>query len=297
MNGFHEHVSRSRLFQPALNVLFCEKQVTLLDVRESVTQGESATKHNILASKDAESVKTSAVMNLKNNPQSAPAAPVRGVMSSIGTSMKGDLPSAPSASESVVIPSGADDGKCDLPPAPSVSLVSGSNLRNLAVKIEKTKSHRDFLSTCNREHLIPKGFQLRWVNHYADEKKTTRILQGASKELVKTCQNLASEKLSVLTERFRRGWQELSSSVSKEVLNSLSAKISRDRVNVRKRLQRNKLGKLHILRNTSMRGALSFEESVPVDGEFDHVRSWGQTERTGCQSVNRAVPIRGRVRP
>ena len=91
---------------------------------------------------------------------------------------------------------------------------------------------------------------------------TANILQNASKNLVKTCQKLASKKLTELTEDYERGWKELSASTPAEDLISLSSTISRDRANIRKRLQRAKLEKLQNLRRTSAR-----DQGMPEGGQ------------------------------
>ena len=68
----------------------------------------------------------------------------------------------------------------------------------------------EFLSTCAKEQLLPKGFQLKWTSHYAEKDVTTEVINRASRDLVKACHQLASRKLASLTQDFERGWSELS---------------------------------------------------------------------------------------
>ena len=124
MDGFHEHVSKSRLFQPALNVYFCERQVSLVDAREKLSGDNS----NL---EDTEGVPQ--VMGSTDHRKKTPGDEAGHVTLAAESYAKTDT-----QTESTK----------------SLPEISASKLRNLAVKIEKARSHKDFLSTCVREHLI-----------------------------------------------------------------------------------------------------------------------------------------------
>ena len=59
---------------------------------------------------------------------------------------------------------------------------------------------------------------------------------------------MAGTKLAELTQTFEAGWRDLSSSLTCNDLDRLSAQLSGDRMRIRGRLQRTKLGKLADLR-------------------------------------------------
>ena len=77
---------------------------------------------------------------------------------------------------------------------------------------------------------------------------TAGILSKASLNLVAACHRLAGKKLAELTQTFEAGWRDLSSSLTCNDLDRLSAQLSGDRMRIRGRLQRTKLGKLADLR-------------------------------------------------
>ena len=134
------------------------------------------------------------------------------------------------------------------PPAASKEMTA-SRLRNLANKISTTKSHLDFLSTCNREQLVPKGFHLKWSSHYAEQGITSGIINRASLDLVRECHRLASKKLAALSREFNMGWSQLASALAPEALYQLQTQLSRDERRIGARLQRTKQGKLDNLRS------------------------------------------------
>ena len=73
---------------------------------------------------------------------------------------------------------------------------SVSKLRRVAVKLERNRSHRDFLETCEKERLIPRGFRLKWTCHFDEEDEQVKnILERSSRELIGICAGLAHNKV------------------------------------------------------------------------------------------------------
>ena len=128
-------------------------------------------------------------------------------------------PSAKCPPDDLSLPTRVDEAAPPSTAPPAASKVTPSRLRNLSNKISAAKSHKTFLSTCAKEQLIPKGFRLKWSSHYVEADITTDVLNRASLDLVKSCHQLVSRKLSSLTKEFESGWRELTSSLSSDELN------------------------------------------------------------------------------
>ena len=181
MGGFHEHVSKSRLYQPALNIWFVQDKVCTLDLRIPVGQ----------ADEDA------GVIELAEGilPSRLPDA----VGATDGTPERVDNEDDEENDEEGPIPTeGPSPVTGRMSPVPPISspsgggTVSSSKLRNIANKITKTESHVNFLSTCIRKQLLPKGFQLKWRSSYATDDATLKVIDKASQDLVKTCHCIGS---------------------------------------------------------------------------------------------------------
>ena len=231
MGGFHEHVSKSRLYQPALNIWFVQDKVCTLDLRTMVRR----------ADEDAGAIR-----------------PAEGTLPSRLPDAVGTTDGAPGEDEGdeeepirAEGPSSVIERASPAPPVSSPSgggTISSSKLRNMANKIAKTESHVHFLSTCIREQLLPKGFQLKWRSSYATDDATLKVIDKASQDLVKVCHRLAGKKLTSLKSDFERGWRDLASSLPARERDLLSGQLSRDRQRLDACLQRVKQGKVVYLR-------------------------------------------------
>ena len=208
MEGFHEHVSKSRLYQSALNICFTQDETRILELRV------------------VDALQTAGADRSRQVPSEVPSEP--------------PAVQAVAASETIEQNKRAGRAREDEPvhvnedvcaaavSSPACATMSPSRLRNLANKVTKAKSHVDFLSTCARK-LLPKGFQLKWSCHFEDDDITADVLDRASFDLVKACRQLASKKLSSLRKDYERGWSELASILPAEELSRLSVQLSRDR--------------------------------------------------------------------
>ena len=241
MDGFHEHASNSRLFQPALNVSFCSKDVQLVNLREEDEQNTAEEPPEAEHEPSEYFAKYDAPLPGEQVATSAPENPVHASSSTASTA--------------------------------ETSRMTGSKLRNISMKIEKAKSHREFLATCSREQLLPRGFHLKWSSHYKRDDTTAGILSKASQDLVAACQRLAGKKLTELKQEFELGWRELSSSLPTDDLNRLSAQLSSDKIRETGRLQRNKLCKLKDLRSRQslLRTRGDLVNGVRTDAKDDDV--------------------------
>ena len=178
MEGFHEHASKSRLYHAALNVRFTPHEVSILNLRtaEAVEDRE--------VNGDLPQVPPVWTESAHHGPDSRPPE---------------QDPSAKCPPDDLSLPTRVDEAAPSSTAPPAVSKVTPSRLRNLSNKISAAKSHKTFLSTCAKEQLIPKGFRLKWSSHYVEADITTDVLNRASLDLVKSCHQLVSRKLSSLS--------------------------------------------------------------------------------------------------
>ena len=73
-----------------------------------------------------------------------------------------------------------------------------SRLRRTAVKLEKARSHLDFISLCLKEGLVPNGFSINWRCHLTNAGQIDRILRRTEIELMVACKHLLTDKLGEL---------------------------------------------------------------------------------------------------
>ncbi|KAF0287549.1 hypothetical protein FJT64_014057 [Amphibalanus amphitrite] len=182
--GFHSHVSRGKLFGPALSIIFVDTSVTTIDMRSS------------------------------GDLPSPLMPPADGIQLDHATPGQEPNQTAPPAA-APVSETGQRDAKgvgtCDITAteqdamrprydaAPAGTVNSFSRLRRLAVKLEKYKSHRDFLETCTADGLIPRGFRLTWKCHFDDQnEEVERTLEKASQELVRISAEVAAARVTHL---------------------------------------------------------------------------------------------------
>ena len=252
MRGFHEHVCRQRLFQTALNIWFNQGKVLLLDLRT----GARAVQHVAMdaAARSSEEDEESAT--------EPPGVSAEFVLSSpVPATPLVDRPDEKTADY-------VGDTCQDSLSEPSPTTITSSKLRNLSNKVTRTRSHADFLATCFKERLVPKGFQLNWRSQYEDDDLTVEIIGKASCDLVRSGYQLSNRKLVSLRAELDQGWSYLKSTLNAEELSRLSIQLSRDRQRIGSRLQRTKLGKLSALREGQRRGKDSGERAglgVPAD--------------------------------
>ncbi|KAF0296259.1 STAM-binding protein [Amphibalanus amphitrite] len=182
--GFHSHVSRGKLFGPALSIIFVDTSVTTIDMRSS---GDLPSP----LMPPADGIQLDHATPGQEPNQTAPpaAAPV----SETGQrDAKGVVTCDITATEQ-----DAMRPRYDAAPAGTVN--SFSRLRRLAVKLEKYKSHRDFLETCTADGLIPRGFRLTWKCHFDDQnEEVERTLEKASQELVRISAEVAAARVTHL---------------------------------------------------------------------------------------------------
>ena len=269
MRGFHEHASKRRLFNGALNTIFSDAHIRVVDLRGQGSRPVPAgtvDERPLYSSVVAQCLSPAGVGILA--PAAGPASPTGpSVAEEIGTQDpdRDSVNQPPLAPATIVEDTASPTGPSMLevrtqhpghvttnrhPPAPAATEedsamttgFSGSRLRNVSVKMEKARSHCQFLSTCIDEGLIPKGFILKWKCHLVDSNATTSILRRTSSQLMEACRFLAEEKFASLSEDFQRGWQILSTQLSAEDLSELSAQLARDRARTRKNLDRSKGG-------------------------------------------------------
>ena len=269
MDGFHEHSSKSRLFHPALNVSFWNGKVNLINLRDGEgnqdqpdrPQNEDGTT-NGLGRKTDESANEGA-----NKPNRSPT---------VGSNLNPHSGSVHHYSvETVTTPSNTASPT-------ETSRMTASKLRNLSVRIEKMRSHRWFLAACIREKLVPRGFHLKWSSHYKEDDITDDILRRTSQDLVAACHRLAGRKLAALKQTFESGWRHLASSLHSDDLDRLSNQLSGDRIKIRGRLQRTKLGKLADLRSKhSTQNSIADCDPVTLSDVDDDDNAGCAAETTG----------------
>ena len=189
MDGFHDHAKNSRLYHPALNLRFAYHEARVINLRQSTLPVTEVKERHTMGTR-TETNEPAAQMKQRKEVKSTKCM--------------------------TPIPRKEDDGvsmeePCSKAPPPASKDMTASRLRNLANKISTTKSHLDFLSTCNREQLVTKGFHLKWSSHYAEQGITSGIINRASLYLVRECHRLASLKLAALSREFNMGWSQLAS--------------------------------------------------------------------------------------
>ena len=73
-----------------------------------------------------------------------------------------------------------------------------SKLRRTVVRIEKSRSHLEFISQCLEEGIVPKGFSIDWQCHISNAGEIDVILRRTEREIMETCKQLLIVKVRVL---------------------------------------------------------------------------------------------------
>ena len=232
--GFHEHVSKSKLFGPALNIVFDESSVEVVDLRglrvPPVVDTESGRR-----------MRTSSGDEVTRSEVAEPAIPVAEGESGVALHRPPSPPEKrPPTSQPPLLQQVPIIKKSDVPV---------SKLRRVAVKLEKNRSHRDFLKECRTEGVIPRGFQLNWTCHFDEANEEIRlILLRASQQLVSTCSDLAGKKVERLEKHHETLIQTVRDNVEREEMKSIETVIDRDVRKIRESISRTKSKKLAKLR-------------------------------------------------
>ena len=146
------------------------------------------------------------------------------------------------------------------------------------MKLEKNRSHRDFLKECKKDGVIPRGFQLNWTCHFDEGNEDVRsILVRASQELVSTCSDLAGKKIERLEKHYETLLQAVRSNLEGQEMKAIEPVIERDVKKVRENISRTKSKKLAKLRTNNedqtTEPASPSEESKPSPVEVINLSS------------------------
>ena len=219
--GFHEHTGKARLFESALNIVYDPSDVLVIDLR-GLTSPVIAESPRETQSRGCDSRKADG----RTKPAPKTDDPGRSQETGFNQKKLGatpDTPTAPTANqqrrnETISVTQGNT-------PRSSIS-----RLRNIAMKIEKHKSHRSFLTTCKAEQLIPKGFQVKWTCHFMNSPEIRSILQQTSRDLIEESAKLLDTKLTRLEHEFSAMHDSVKTSVSAEAINELESALQRSKI-------------------------------------------------------------------
>ena len=274
--GFHEHVSKSKLFHLALDVMFNETSVQVIDMRQHCITVPAAT--------DDSAEQDSRTPAQEVSPQPPDLSSAYHHSKTAATARQTDTGqhnnrSAAATEQHIAHPGAPAD---QATPATDFSI---SKLRRVAVKIEKNKSHKEFLETCQKERVVPRGFQLKWECHFdMNSEEVASILDRASHDLVSASINLAKEKVSKLEQEYDVLLQ-MTHDYQEEQTERISSIIAHDVNKTRAVLAKTKNKKLQNLCTRRTRTQVGTSEEEPISAPVEVVNRSSRVLSAEEQSV------------
>ena len=123
-----------------------------------------------------------------------------------------------------------------------------SKMRRTAVKIEKSRSHLDFISLCLEEGLVPKGFSIQWRSHIDSGGVIDDILRRTEREIMGTCKQLLVDKIRGLERDFSAMSDQVRDNGTDEDVERARVWVERDREATKREMARTKQSKLNRLK-------------------------------------------------
>ena len=277
--GFHEHVSKTRLFDSALGIVFDAREVNVIDLRAQ-TGGKGFTARQ--QKQHAPRRQCSPVKRVDSDaagtfsPAPTEAAEVgHGARTTSGTpaahqhraprrqcspgqrvdsDAAGTFSPAPTEAAEVghaarTTPPGAEgDRAARTSPAQAptcsshlqqgkTAVVPVSKLRRTAVKIEKSRSHLDFISQCVCAGITPKGFVINWRCHISEASgEIDTILRATETEILKVCERLLVDKVRTLEGEFNALSEAVTANGTAKDIEHAKLWVDRDRQATKRRM-------------------------------------------------------------
>ena len=239
--GFHQHVSKCKLFGPALNVTFDSSTAEIVDFRGS-RPGYSASSARLSTGHGEPDSPVPVEEPELPTTEDRRASPARGRDLTDAVTSVGEVVSVPAGEPEAVRPSPNTAAPKAAAPLPV------SRLRRTAVKLEKNRSHREFLEASVARGYIPRGFRLKWTCHFeVTSEKIQGILSRASRELLTACLDLSSDKIKRLEDECKTLTEQIESGSSAEQITTVKAVVARDVARSKDKLRKVKGGKLRNL--------------------------------------------------
>ena len=258
--GFHQHVSKAKLFGPALNITFDSSRVQIFDFRtvNSVAPG-TTTPDNRAGASQVERADAMALAGTALQPTAH-----HGEHTGTAVHQPSPEPKQPAAQ-------GMSPGGVQSPPpqdqAPARARGPLSKLRRTAVKLEKNRSHQVFLETCKDKGYIPRGFRLKWKCHFDEsDSNIQEILNEASLKLVSACVILAGEKIQRLEQEYSHLLGLVKSTTDQDGGKTIDAIIASDTEKTRASNRKVKNKKLQRIQpRQSMESGTSEPKPIPIE--------------------------------
>ena len=273
--GFHEHVSKTRLFDSALGIVFDARKVNVIDLRaQAGGKGSTARQQKQHAPRrqcpPVQRVDSDAAGTF--SPAPTEAAEVGHAARTTPPGTEGDLAAQTSPAQAPTCSSHLQQSK--------TAVVPVSKLRRTAVKIERSRSHLDFISQCVCAGITPKGFVINWRCHISEVSgEIDTILRATETEILKVCERLLVDKIRTLEGEFDALSEAVTANGTAKDIEHAKLWVDRDRQAMKRRMAEVKQRKFsNLMESLARPGGVDVRVTPKGSGRKGHNFQRGGTQ-------------------